>query len=58
MKVSSLIGMASAVVRSKKFKIVLVGLQLGFLTMKYLSEKKGKPASKKKKKKKKLLIGN
>ena len=56
MKVSSLIGVASAVVRSRRFKIVLVGLQLGFLAIKYLSEEKGKGASKKKKKK--LLIGN
>ncbi|WP_339708736.1 hypothetical protein [uncultured Kriegella sp.] len=58
MKVSTLIGVASAVVKSRKFKIVLVGLQLGFLAIKVLSEENGPKNSKKKKKKKKLLIGN
>ncbi len=42
MNVTSLLDTASAVVKSKEFKIVLIGLQLGFLALHYLSTEKDK----------------
>jgi hypothetical protein len=55
MKTSSIFGLASAVVRSRKFKIVLVGLQLGFLVVKYLTGENEEKESENPKKDKKLL---
>lgn len=45
MNVTSLLDTASAVVKSKEFKIVLIGLQLGFLALRYLSAEKDKQDS-------------
>ncbi len=42
MNVTSLVDTATAVVKSREFKIVLIGLQLGFLALHYLSVKKEK----------------
>ncbi len=40
MKTSSVIGLASAVVRSRKYKILIVGVQRGFLVVNYLTKGK------------------
>lgn len=42
MNVTSFLDTATAVVKSREFKIVLIGLQLGFLVFHYLSAEKEK----------------
>lgn len=42
MKTSTVIGLASTLFRSRKFKIIAVGAQLAYLSYKYLQNKSKK----------------